>query len=110
MDGNQGDSIVLEEEIDPDYEPTEDEVLEYAKWLGMDLDGERDLFWIAREGLKVSNCHHSNNSGQNTIKYINRLHYLKIGSHARLLILEKYIISILKQVRVLGIILVMRYE
>ncbi|ETW01578.1 hypothetical protein H310_06224 [Aphanomyces invadans] len=53
MDGGQGDSIVLEEEIDPNYEPTEDEVIEYAKWLGMDLDAERDLFWIAREGLKA---------------------------------------------------------
>lgn len=53
MDG-QGDSIVLEEEIDPNYEPTEKEVLEYATWLGMDLEAERDLFWIAREGLKAS--------------------------------------------------------
>lgn len=52
MDG-QNDSIVLEEEIDPNYEPTEREVLEYATWLGMDLDNEQDLFWIAREGLKV---------------------------------------------------------
>lgn len=52
MDG-QNDSIVLEEEIDPNYEPTEREVLEYATWLGMDLEGEQDLFWIAREGLKV---------------------------------------------------------
>ncbi|ETO83221.1 hypothetical protein F444_02729 [Phytophthora nicotianae P1976] len=48
-----GDSIVLEEEIDPNYEPTEKEVLEYATWLGMDLEAERDLFWIAREGLKA---------------------------------------------------------
>jgi centrosomal protein CEP164 len=31
------DSIILEEEIDPNYVPSEDEVLEYAKWLGMDL-------------------------------------------------------------------------
>lgn len=53
MDG-QNDSIVLEEEIDPNYEPTEREVLEYATWLGMDLENEQDLFWIAREGLKVS--------------------------------------------------------
>jgi centrosomal protein CEP164 len=45
------DSIVLEEEIDPNYVPSEAEVLEYAKWLGMDLEGDRDLFWIAREGL-----------------------------------------------------------
>ena len=55
--GNQDDappdSIILEEEIDPDYAPTEDEVLEYAKWLGMDLDKDRDLFWIAKEGLKA---------------------------------------------------------
>ena len=48
-----GDSIVLEEEIDPNYEPSEDEILEYAKWLGMDLDGDKDLFWVAKQALKV---------------------------------------------------------
>jgi centrosomal protein CEP164 len=48
-----GDSIILEEEIDPNYVPTEEEVLEYAKWLGMDLDKDKDLFWIAKEGLKA---------------------------------------------------------
>ena len=47
------DSIILEEEIDPNYVPTEDEVLEYATWLGMDLEKDRDLFFIAREGLKA---------------------------------------------------------
>jgi centrosomal protein CEP164 len=36
-----GDSIILEEEIDPNYVPTEEEVLEYAKWLGMDLQDDR---------------------------------------------------------------------
>ena len=45
------DSIVLEEEIDPNYVPTEAEVVEYAKWLGMDLDKDLDLFWVAKEGL-----------------------------------------------------------
>ena len=45
------DSIVLEEEIDPDYIPTDLEVEEYAKWLGIDTDGDRDMLWIAREGL-----------------------------------------------------------
>ncbi len=25
---------------------------EYAIWLGMDLDKDKDLIWIAREGLK----------------------------------------------------------
>eukprot|EP00948_MAST-09A_sp_MAST-9A-sp1_P001579 g1579.t1 len=49
----QGDSIVLEEEIDPNYEPTQEEVVEYAKWLGMDIEHDQDLLWIAREGLKA---------------------------------------------------------
>lgn len=51
----KADSIILEEEIDPDYVPTEEEVLEYAKWLGMDLVADQHLFWIAKEGLKASN-------------------------------------------------------
>eukprot|EP00981_Chlorochromonas_danica_P000408 scaffold96_cov167-Ochromonas_danica.AAC.15 len=45
------DSIVLEEEIDPNYVPTEAEVVDYAQWMGMDLEADKDLFWIAREGL-----------------------------------------------------------
>jgi len=45
------DSIVLEEEIDPNYVPSESEVIEYAKWLGMDLKNDTDLFWVAKEGL-----------------------------------------------------------
>ena len=43
----------MEEEIDPNYEPTQDEVIEYAKWLGMDLEADKSLLWIAREGLKA---------------------------------------------------------
>jgi hypothetical protein len=50
---NAADSIVLEEEIDPNYVPSENEVVEYAKWLGMDLEKDHDLYWIAREGLKA---------------------------------------------------------
>ena len=46
-------SIVLEEEIDANYEPSEDEILEYAKYLGMDPQADRHLFWVAREGLKA---------------------------------------------------------
>ena len=45
----QGDSIVLEEEIDPNYKPTEDEVLEYARWLGMD---EKEV----RRGSRADIC------------------------------------------------------
>jgi hypothetical protein len=46
-------SVVLEEELPENYEPTEEEILEYAKWLGMDLEADQDLFWIATEGLKA---------------------------------------------------------
>ncbi|KAL6762719.1 hypothetical protein V8C86DRAFT_581479 [Haematococcus lacustris] len=45
--------VVLEEEIDENYEPTPQEITEYAQWLGMDLEKEKDLMWIAREGLKA---------------------------------------------------------
>lgn len=39
MAAGPGDSIVLEEELDPNYEPTQDEILEYARWLGFALPG-----------------------------------------------------------------------
>ena len=45
------DSVVLEEEIDPNYVPSESEILEYAKWLGMDMEKDQDLIWISKEGL-----------------------------------------------------------
>ena len=49
MEGQTGtDSVVLEEEIDPNYVPSEAEVLEYAKWLGMDLEKDQDLIWISK--------------------------------------------------------------
>lgn len=51
--GGAADSVILEEEFDPNYEPTEDEILEYAQFLQMDLKEDADLFWIAREGLKA---------------------------------------------------------
>jgi len=28
---------IMEEELDEDYEPTKDEIIEYAKYLGMNL-------------------------------------------------------------------------
>eukprot|EP00959_Pyramimonas_sp_CCMP1952_P353489 7406181-Pyramimonas_sp.AAC.1 len=51
--GGLGDSVILEEEIDENYEPTPEEILEYARWLGMDVEREKDLIWLAREGLKA---------------------------------------------------------
>jgi WW domain len=44
---------ILEEEYNPDYEPTQSEIVEYAVFLGIDLEKEKDLLWIAREGLKA---------------------------------------------------------
>jgi len=50
---SNSDSIILEEEIDPNYTPSDDEMLDYATWLGMDPVRDSDLLWIAREGLMV---------------------------------------------------------
>ena len=44
---------MLEETIDENYEPTQEEIDEYAKWLGMDPQEDKHLFWVAREGLKA---------------------------------------------------------
>lgn len=44
---------MLDEHVDPEYEPTRKEIDEYAEWLGMDLQKDQDLFWIARTGLKA---------------------------------------------------------
>jgi len=48
-------NVVLEEEYDPDYVPTKEEIQEYADFLGMDTakKEDRDLLWIAEEGLKA---------------------------------------------------------
>lgn len=46
-------AVVLEEVLAKDYEPSPDEVVEYAEWLGMDLTKDVDFLWIAREGLKA---------------------------------------------------------
>lgn len=43
---------VVREEMPLDYEPTQQEIEEYAAWLGMDLETEKHLFWIARQALK----------------------------------------------------------
>ena len=45
-------SKILKERYDPNYEPTKEEVDEYAVWLGMDLVQDINLRWIATQGLK----------------------------------------------------------
>ena len=46
-----GVDVILEE--DKDYEPTPEEIQEYAEWLGMKSPEDDDLRWIAREALKA---------------------------------------------------------
>lgn len=46
-------STILETHQDPSYEPSQSEIVEYGKWLGMQLPGDEHLLWIAREGLKA---------------------------------------------------------
>ena len=59
IESSSGDALIaegyefLEEELDDNYEPKDEEIEEYAKYLGMDLVEDRDLFYIAKEGLKA---------------------------------------------------------
>ena len=43
----------MEEELDDNYIPADDEIEEYARFLGMDVNQDRDFFYIAKEGLKA---------------------------------------------------------
>lgn len=43
--------LILEEEYDENYQPTEQEIFEYAQSIGIDPIKERDLLFIAREGI-----------------------------------------------------------
>lgn len=45
---------ILDEHVDPNYAPTQSEIEEYATWLGMDLDNDKELLWIAEKGLKAA--------------------------------------------------------
>ncbi len=59
---NSESTVVLEEQRDG-YEPTEEgipnsylraiEINEYATYMGMDPGADKDLLWIAKEGLKA---------------------------------------------------------
>lgn len=46
-------NMSLEEEEGEEYEPSEDEIIEYARYLGIDPNIDHDLLWIAVEGLKA---------------------------------------------------------
>lgn len=46
-------SVVLDVQPDANYEPSEAEIIEYGKWLGMEFPQDEPFLWIAREGLKA---------------------------------------------------------
>ena len=48
-----GEQVVLEEDWDPDYVPSQADIDQYAQLLGMDLVADKELLWIARDGLKA---------------------------------------------------------
>ncbi|XP_071843153.1 centrosomal protein of 164 kDa-like [Apostichopus japonicus] len=50
MVGNQ---LVLEEDYDENYQPNEEDNLEYAQVVGINPDIEQELMWIAREGINA---------------------------------------------------------
>ncbi|PIK41636.1 putative centrosomal protein, partial [Apostichopus japonicus] len=50
MVGNQ---LVLEEDYDENYQPNEEDILEYAQVVGINPDIEPELMWIAREGINA---------------------------------------------------------
>ena len=50
--GNES-STVLDEEIDENFVPSEEEIHEYAKAIGLDPKKDADLLWIAREGINA---------------------------------------------------------
>lgn len=50
---DDGGQVVMEEDYDPDYEPSTEDLEEYAKLIGLDLDKFPELTWVAREGIKA---------------------------------------------------------
>uniref|UniRef100_A0A3B4WZF8 Centrosomal protein of 164 kDa n=1 Tax=Seriola lalandi dorsalis TaxID=1841481 RepID=A0A3B4WZF8_SERLL len=46
-----GDQLILEEDYDENYIPSEQEIKEYAREIGIDPDSEQELLWLAREGI-----------------------------------------------------------
>lgn len=49
-----GDQLVLEEDYDENYIPSEQEVLQFAREIGIDPIKEPELMWLAREGIVAS--------------------------------------------------------
>ncbi|KAM9453613.1 uncharacterized protein cep164 isoform 8-T8 [Salvelinus alpinus] len=46
-----GDQLILEEDYDENYIPSQQEIHEYAREIGIDPNREPELLWLAREGI-----------------------------------------------------------
>ncbi|XP_048368655.1 centrosomal protein of 164 kDa isoform X2 [Sphaerodactylus townsendi] len=46
-----GDQLILEEDYDEAYIPSQQEIAEFARVIGIDPDREPELVWLAREGI-----------------------------------------------------------
>ncbi|XP_064424832.1 centrosomal protein of 164 kDa isoform X2 [Latimeria chalumnae] len=46
-----GDQLILEEDYDDSYIPSEQEIQEYAREIGINPENESELMWLAREGI-----------------------------------------------------------
>ncbi|XP_053125776.1 centrosomal protein of 164 kDa isoform X4 [Hemicordylus capensis] len=46
-----GDQLILEEDYDETYIPSEQEIDEFARAIGIDPESEPELMWLAREGV-----------------------------------------------------------
>ncbi|XP_061637660.1 centrosomal protein of 164 kDa-like isoform X1 [Phyllopteryx taeniolatus] len=46
-----GNQLILEEDFDENYIPSDQDIREYAMQIGIDLDNETELMWLAREGI-----------------------------------------------------------
>ncbi len=53
VDLNESGSMILEEEIEEGYEPSQEDIFEYAKFLGMELPRDQRYIYLAKEGLKA---------------------------------------------------------
>jgi centrosomal protein CEP164 len=43
----------FDEDENEEYQPSDEEIIEYAKYLGLNLETDQDLMWIAMEGLNA---------------------------------------------------------
>ncbi|XP_010291447.1 PREDICTED: centrosomal protein of 164 kDa-like, partial [Phaethon lepturus] len=46
-----GDQLILEEDYDETYIPSEQEIQDFAREIGIDPEKEPELIWLAKEGI-----------------------------------------------------------